>query len=302
MAVPEPDYSKPLDWIYRELTQAAILHDKSLKVLLVTCTLSRDERLPSWVPNWNGHKTGWMMPLWHFTATKNAAPVFSFSADGCRITVSGVQVDEIDERAELVFKHPQEGPTGVNVAMAVERILISQQWLGLATRKFAEPYRKTGQTVLEAFFRTLIHNGSTATNLKEGPDVEKFRGFFERWHGVFANADSGELQDKYQGKRDNKIFDALGLVETADARFHADMGFLTRSKAFCSTATGYMVLTPESAKAGDLVVLLMGVVLPFVVRREGDVYRLIGPAYGHGIMDGEFFDGRTPTVSDFTFI
>lgn len=40
---------------------------------------------------------------------------------------------------------------------------------------------------------------------------------------------------------------------------------------------------------GDYIAVLAGGRFPFVLRSTGDHYRLIGPCYVHGIMDGEAF-------------
>jgi hypothetical protein len=53
------------------------------------------------------------------------------------------------------------------------------------------------------------------------------------------------------------------------------------------TSEGNMGLGPLSMRADDMVVVLRGGILPFVLRKIGESYQLIGPAYLHGIMDGE---------------
>ena len=43
-------------------------------------------------------------------------------------------------------------------------------------------------------------------------------------------------------------------------------------------------------QVGDELVIIRGVIVPFLLRK-GDVYRtLVGEAFVHGIMDGEFID------------
>jgi hypothetical protein len=296
MAVPEPDYSKPVELVYSEATQAAILHDKSLILLHQVGNRSKDERLPSWVPNWNGDPVMITLLPDHFMATGSSAPSFSFSQDGWRLTVSGVLVDEIDERAGLVLPTRPEGSE--RGLIIFETIRVIQQWRAWAAKIFPDPY-KTGQTVHEAFFRTVMRDGSVP--LGRDRDVEKYREPFRQWYKAFANADVAQIQETCHGKEDVEILEALG-VEDPGMLFHTRMETLIMGKAFCSTAAGYMALAPDWAQVGDLVVLLMGVPAPFVIRREGDAYRLIGSVYVHGIMDGEFFAGEHPAVSDFTFI
>jgi hypothetical protein len=53
------------------------------------------------------------------------------------------------------------------------------------------------------------------------------------------------------------------------------------------TAKGYVGLGPSFAKEHDIVVVLFGCMMPFVLRPHGNEYKLVGEAYVHGIMKGE---------------
>lgn len=45
---------------------------------------------------------------------------------------------------------------------------------------------------------------------------------------------------------------------------------------------------PDEAEEGDLIAIFFGLGIPFVLRPlAGDTYKLVGPCYVHGIMDGE---------------
>jgi len=61
------------------------------------------------------------------------------------------------------------------------------------------------------------------------------------------------------------------------------------------TSSGYLGLGPSGLQPNDLVVVFLGVETPFVLRASGErQYKLLGEAYVHGIMDGEF----TKAISD----
>ena len=51
-----------------------------------------------------------------------------------------------------------------------------------------------------------------------------------------------------------------------------------------------MGVGPRQARPTDRIALISGLQLPFIVRRAGDNYKLIGPAYIHGLMKGERWD------------
>jgi hypothetical protein len=71
-------------------------------------------------------------------------------------------------------------------------------------------------------------------------------------------------------------------------------------KAFM-TSQGYIGLGPGYLAKGDVVCILFGGTVPFILRaQQSDYggYRVVGEAYVHGIMDGEYME-RNPETKDF---
>lgn len=87
-------------------------------------------------------------------------------------------------------------------------------------------------------------------------------------------------------------FDSLGTVYRWHRRNMYDVATCHRS--LCSTSRGRLVLGPEYCKKGDLVCVLFGADVPFVLRRtvdaENETYLLVGEAYVDGCMDGQIMD------------
>ncbi|KAE9373755.1 hypothetical protein N431DRAFT_315758, partial [Stipitochalara longipes BDJ] len=50
---------------------------------------------------------------------------------------------------------------------------------------------------------------------------------------------------------------------------------------------GYIGLAPGRADPGDLICVLFGGSAPFILRKQGNNYILIGECFCHGLMDGE---------------
>lgn len=65
---------------------------------------------------------------------------------------------------------------------------------------------------------------------------------------------------------------------------------VTRYRRFAVTSTGYYVLGPDAVQFGDVVVVLYGGKTPFLLRRDGSHWLLIGECYVHGLMNGEALD------------
>ncbi|KAH7087494.1 heterokaryon incompatibility protein-domain-containing protein [Paraphoma chrysanthemicola] len=68
-------------------------------------------------------------------------------------------------------------------------------------------------------------------------------------------------------------------------------------RRICITHDGYLACVPDSCVEGDEVVIFFGHTMPYIVRKTGDpdengkkIYRLVGHAYVHGIMDGELVE------------
>ena len=58
-------------------------------------------------------------------------------------------------------------------------------------------------------------------------------------------------------------------------------------------------LAPSHVEIGDVICIFLGGLVPYILRREYDeVYSLVGEAYVHGIMYGEYMN-RYPKIKTF---
>ncbi|KAF2165349.1 hypothetical protein M409DRAFT_24198 [Zasmidium cellare ATCC 36951] len=79
-------------------------------------------------------------------------------------------------------------------------------------------------------------------------------------------------------------------VAAAVADYRQAMSYGTCNRVFFMTASGHMGTAPGGMERDDTVAILFGSVLPMVLREQKDgQWRLIGNAYVHGIMEGEYF-------------
>ncbi|OCL13179.1 hypothetical protein AOQ84DRAFT_261660, partial [Glonium stellatum] len=67
------------------------------------------------------------------------------------------------------------------------------------------------------------------------------------------------------------------------------------SRVMILSKDGYVCLAPSGVRVDDIIVVLLGASVPFILRRiignlEHEEYELIGEAYVHGIMDGEILE------------
>jgi hypothetical protein len=72
------------------------------------------------------------------------------------------------------------------------------------------------------------------------------------------------------------------------------MLFMYDSRPFLS-AHGYAGLCLGRTQLGDIICILLGAHVPYIIREVSDCkYKLIGEAYVYGIMDGEFVNQESP--------
>ena len=86
---------------------------------------------------------------------------------------------------------------------------------------------------------------------------------------------------------------ARGLMDEASALlFHGEwvnmIGWNRMiERRICVTAKGLVGSVHRSAEVGDQIMIFEGVNMPFVLRKDGCQYRIIGSCYIEGMMDGE---------------
>ena len=73
--------------------------------------------------------------------------------------------------------------------------------------------------------------------------------------------------------------------------FVASFQQATRNRRFFITEEGQMGLGPRLTRPGDLVCVLLGSQVPFVLRQVGDCSVVVGECYCHGVMEGEAVRG-----------
>ena len=87
----------------------------------------------------------------------------------------------------------------------------------------------------------------------------------------------------------------LRLYSYEISRMQHDICLITYHRTLFTTRDGYIGVGPRWIRPGDKISLISGLTLPFVIREKKENYNLIGPAYVHGIMEGERWDGMQVT-------
>jgi hypothetical protein len=277
----EPDYQKSHLQTYHELAITLLQESKNLRVLSAVHhpnenSLTRE--YPSWIPTWDRKKTtsiGVLRSECDHGMDAHAGFLRSVQCTTSSniLQVQGFAFDTIDEcTTEFQFRPKgQEYPTGL-------------QWPVAATMTWRAFSMMSAQEKLYEL----------ATALMCG------------WEGY-------EYSSTEQGLRDFAAFRAQMLTRTCDpedamtrellpegsvaAEEAAEGGdprsFLAHSewciseKRLFSTRSGLIGTGPIVLRPGDICCILFGGHTPFILRRTGSTYRLVGAAYIRKVMQGE---------------
>ena len=89
--------------------------------------------------------------------------------------------------------------------------------------------------------------------------------------------------------------DYHGSIRRA-AAFARQADMVCHNRRLFLTASGHLGLGPEALRADDVVCVLGGAVMPYILRRGVGYFRLVGECYVDGIMDGEVVAARGKTT------
>ena len=262
------DYETPTAQLYRDVTGTLIRSQRSLTLL--SSVEDRSDRslheLPSWVPDysvWQRHTVlGVSIRVAHLKF--RAAGFTPFSArwtEGSQLlAVNGFCQDKIETVSEKALEHQ---------AQDVDIVL---QWLQLA-----EPLIRSGVLGIDAFWRTLI--GDQGRHVYPAP--EQYGTHFESYL-AHASARKAGYHDVPKFGEDHSV-----SREANPLLYQAALGYVAQHRKFFTTEKGAIGLGPRSTRPGDLVCILSGGRVPFIVRPEESVFSLIGESYVHGLMEGQ---------------
>ncbi|MCJ1243568.1 hypothetical protein MMC30_000765 [Trapelia coarctata] len=309
--LPPPDYAKSVRQVYQEITKAAISQYHSLDILYHVTGFANSFDLPSWVPDLSD--TRHPMPLMYpaFSASATSPPYYRFSDTALTLTLWGKSLGPITALGDpvLFYAHaPSQPPPPSPTAEADALLATFKQWSSLA---HSLPSYPNGQPIAEAFARTLFTNG--IYHDIRGP--ADFLAVFPTWHALLTSAtSSADLSDSGV---ENMLRDVAAIpaqavekrefaLSVAAAIFglgvgtmrgkgkrarlvHAWLGVAMRRKRFFVMGGGFMGVVGGMGEVGDEVVLFAGLRVPFLVGRAegGEGWRIKGPAYVHGVMEGE---------------
>lgn len=140
---------------------------------------------------------------------------------------------------------------------------------------------RNGESLFEAFWRTMVCNLSIHV---QTPSVA----LMELPYLVYHNF---SVIDKMQNKPSHFDLPKEQVDKLFDS-FWSDHTRYTVDRRFCVTDTRFMGWVPHRAQVGDTLCVIPGARMPYVIRRAGDKWEMVGHAYVHGLMENIVDDSK----------
>jgi hypothetical protein len=267
------DYSKSTTEVFTSVVKNHISLSKSLHILSQVAGVAWDpdeeNGRPSWVPDWSTPVLYDCVDMMDniYSASVSSPAIYSILNNDKELRIKGLIFDSIkifdladDMEAYEYYCIPSSRTPGWKKSCAVENLISSYP---------------TGEPVREALWRSISWNiSSRRTNrtTRPYPAANKTAGMFDKWLSTLMKSDDQEeIQREIQEE-----------TESFGQHIHDETPLGVTGK-------GYFCAVPCVAKVGDVIAVLSGGGMPFVLRKRegGEGYRLVGHCYVHGVMEGQ---------------
>ncbi len=308
-----PDYSKSVEKVY---TEAAAKILSLGKLELLQYVHPQNPNMPSWVPDWeqDAHRITpyecyWLDKPFSADATVAAFQPRQIPVDPNVLECNGCIVDSVSSFSDLLTDDTTKALLAVAEMQSnrgafdapIEIHVHLSQIKQLCQRSaLLNPslYGPSNTLLNEALWRI-----PTADREVDGHFLRYQRATSEserRYNGLLNTIDAWKSLGVKIGDPDPVFLaflqnNALPIIQK-ESRYYFQYQSAVQKTGFRRpylTQKGYVGLGREGMRVGDLVCILQGGQVPFLLRRtERGEYVLVSDTYVHGIMDGEFMKTR----------
>jgi hypothetical protein len=303
---PDPDLALSPLAVSQQNTVFALEHRSSFALIGLAGTANRRSELgvPSWVPDFS--KIPELYPLdkgqAKYTAGGSTRAELRIRKD-CKssITIRGHVVDQIQlldqSNPWKAHRHAPEFDQIFDQITSREWIEEAMFWPWTFLPQAKEYYRQArgkhheqyvrGGSMENAFKRTAVGDDDNISFPASEGIVAGLDLMLQAYLVRIGELNEDDIPDEYAELSEHELTHmSQRILEPLTRR--------AMGRQFAVTKTGYFTLVPDSAVEGDSVVLFQGAKVPYLLRKvEGKVganlFNLVGEAYVHGVMDGEYF-------------
>ncbi|KAL8833889.1 MAG: hypothetical protein Q9170_004036 [Blastenia crenularia] len=266
----QPDYSKSVVEVFRELMVASVFEYWDL-TLLTCCELGENPPgLPSWVPNWSRPRR--CSEIWMPRACWNAS--LEVRSDETILTLSGRRIATITRVDQILTERSTVLDTGDRLPELRETYRSLRDLLMIIKDQLPINFDRSAEKLARTFCLNHFRDRYEPINTNHIDFQETITQF------LTLSDDSIQISDSY-------LVDCVGLL---DAFFSNTVG-----RAFITTEEGYFGIAPEQCRIGDSIAVLLNCQSPVLLRaNDTSQYTVVGECYIHDFMDGEAFLGLLP--------
>jgi hypothetical protein len=302
-----PDYKKPWTDVYIETSSALLRNGNAAFLVLCQNGAEGGGELPSWVADWRQalreSPSTWPGIDRPFMACGPRTAIECLPTQDAKVfAIKGVVISRTDKMGQPLEVQPEHYfangfssvltfldeiqtylreslALGPNVSPYSESNLDEAKWripvgdMEMITAASSTCVRRRATAVSREGYQSVMHIASTYNGLMG--------------QGAGNSANQAALTTLAMTMMQNMSKFSLVLVM---------MHYMQDRRPFRSS-NGYVGLGPNKMQAGDLVVIFFGSHTPFIIRPcNNGMHRLVGEAYIHGIMDGEFMKQETKEI------
>jgi hypothetical protein len=309
----DPDYTSEYNVVFRDWASKMIQVTGRLEALFyiqhfAAEVASQDARLPSWVPDWSKYEETVRFQaerLEHhrhishsFKADGGASMQHSFLRLGDWLRLAGHVVGTVARVGDALRydRDPNISDEQNQIAAIKTWNAVLETWSSVALEFGSADAVYPGGGIYEsAYWRTLLSDHITEVGTYLGDRVSETadRPRYEAWRNWFTTLVEQPDESKPSFYKDS-------LAENRDLdRFDWTIINMNYNRRLFSTKDGRIGVGPAHMQPDDTIIVLSGGSTPFVVRPSSEetgakTFRVVGYAYLHGVMDGEFMSDSRP--------
>jgi hypothetical protein len=253
-----PDYTLSKLECYQKVAEKYLVEQQDPSIL---SSVQHDVRIredwPSWVPDWECQGLKMLKCNGRQASGPTIGQIFKCSYNGhsC-VSFRGLQIDHITQITR-------------NTELSSSDTALCRQLLNLEKHHTEECVAWTATAGLNYDTGKLLDYGLDGVGHLQG-----YRTFKKSWGWMDTSKEASTIFDNASPAR----------------RFRSECSRIVTRRFFFQTQNGMLGIGPDLIEKGDVVVIIFGSNVPFVLRPvDGGVRRLVGECYVHDIMDSQAF-------------
>ncbi|KAI1266844.1 heterokaryon incompatibility protein-domain-containing protein [Xylariaceae sp. FL1019] len=304
--LPAPDYGKPATQVFEETALAHVQSRRKLNILTIGLPADEVSGTLSWVPDWmdDGLRYRWDTPdstgMAFFQSTymgyrngymasgQSKTAVYRHTAG--TLTVQGRFMGDIQTKLASTPIGIEDVENMVRFRDFMSKTCLA--WVKLIDSMEAHPTGHDPDTV--AIGTILFH----FRNMGQNTTVERH---FPNWLDVMRHANNIDNQTKLMKGSDEHIVFGSSIEDRIPREVQQKVNELA-NYAMLSLSSGYLGIAFHTCQEGDRLALLAGSDVPFLLRPRGNAFRVVAPAYVHGMMQGELWPENEDGLEDITLV